>query len=139
MITLINARIPAYQDRQQVEINAAGKIERITEMGGRKKGEKIIDMEGDWLSLGGVDLQINGGLGLAFPDLEITDLEKLDKISDYLGNQGIDGYLPTLVTTSVEKFQIPLSNCQIYRKTATGKSIERPGFRSTFRGTIFKL
>ncbi len=57
MITLINARIPAYQDRQQVEINAAGKIERITEMGGRKKGEKIIDMEGDWLSLGGVDLQ----------------------------------------------------------------------------------
>jgi N-acetylglucosamine-6-phosphate deacetylase len=109
MITLINARIPAHQDRQQIEINAAGKIERITEMGGRKKGEKIIDMEGDWLSLGGVDLQINGGLGLAFPDLEITDLEKLDKISDYLGNQGIDGYLPTLVTTSVEKFQKSLS------------------------------
>ena len=109
MITLINARIPAHQDRQQIEINTAGKIERITEMGGRIKGEKIIDMEGDWLSLGGVDLQINGGLGLAFPDLEITDLEKLDKISDYLGNQGIDGYLPTLVTTSVEKFQKSLS------------------------------
>ncbi len=109
MITLINARIPAHQDRQQIEINAAGKIERIREMGGKTRGEKIIDMEGDWLSLGGVDLQINGGLGLAFPDLEITDLEKLDKISDYLGNQGIDGYLPTLVTTSVEKFQKSLS------------------------------
>jgi len=109
MITLINARIPAHQDRQQIEINTAGKIERITEMGGKTRGEKIIDMEGDWLSLGGVDLQINGGLGLAFPDLEITDLEKLDKISDYLENQGIDGYLPTLVTTSVEKFQKSLS------------------------------
>ncbi|MFN7257030.1 MAG: N-acetylglucosamine-6-phosphate deacetylase, partial [Microcystis sp.] len=46
MITLINARIPAHQDRQQIEINAAGKIERITEMGGKTRGEKIIDMEG---------------------------------------------------------------------------------------------
>jgi len=47
MITLINARIPAHQDRQQIEINAAGKIERITEMERKTRGEKIIDMEGE--------------------------------------------------------------------------------------------
>jgi N-acetylglucosamine-6-phosphate deacetylase len=41
MITLINARIPAHQDRQQIEINAAGKIERITEMGERQKWKRL--------------------------------------------------------------------------------------------------
>jgi N-acetylglucosamine-6-phosphate deacetylase len=105
MITLINARIPASKNLQQIEINPRGKIDRIETMEESIRGEKIIDLEGDWLSLGGVDLQINGGLGLAFPDLEIRDLERLDKISDYLWSQGIDGYLPTLVTTAIEKFQ----------------------------------
>jgi N-acetylglucosamine-6-phosphate deacetylase len=105
MITLINAKIPGIEDLQQIEINSDGKIDRLESMQETMRGEKIIDLEGDILSLGGVDLQINGGLGLAFPDLEITDIEKLDKISDYLWQQGIDGYLPTLVTTAVDKFQ----------------------------------
>lgn len=109
MITLINAKIPNRKELQQIDINSQGKIDRIESMQATISGKNIIDLEGDWLSLGGVDLQINGGLGLAFPDLEITDLEKLDKISDYLWQQGIDSYLPTLVTTSIEKFQKSLA------------------------------
>jgi N-acetylglucosamine-6-phosphate deacetylase len=109
MITLINARIPESKELRQIDINSQGKVDRIESMEEIIRGKKVIDLEGDWLSLGGVDLQINGGLGLAFPDLETTDLNKLDKISDYLWNQGIDSYLPTLVTTSIEKFQKSLA------------------------------
>ena len=37
---------------------------------------------GDWLSPMGVDLQINGGLGLAFPDLTFGDLPTLFDLLD---------------------------------------------------------
>ncbi|MEO0835966.1 MAG: N-acetylglucosamine-6-phosphate deacetylase, partial [Cyanobacteria bacterium J06642_3] len=56
-----------------------------------------------------VNLQINGGLGLAFPDLEFTDLPKLQEICDYLWHQGVDAFLPTIVTTSITKIQRSLS------------------------------
>ncbi len=70
---------------------------------------QCLDLAGDWLSLGGVDLQINGGLGLAFPDLEPQDYPKLREISAYLWQQGVDGFLPTIVTTSPTKIQRSLS------------------------------
>jgi N-acetylglucosamine-6-phosphate deacetylase len=74
-----------------------------------REGLQTIDVAGDWVSLGGVDLQINGALGLAFPDLSSGDGEKLQKICQFLWQQGIDGFLPTLVTTSVEKIHQSLS------------------------------
>jgi N-acetylglucosamine-6-phosphate deacetylase len=109
MVTLINARIPNYPDLQQIEIDRSGRIDRIDSMTASVPGETTIDLQGDWLSLGGVDLQINGGLGLAFPDLEDTDLDRLDAISDYLWCSGVDAYLPTLVTTSIAKFRQSLA------------------------------
>ncbi len=68
-----------------------------------------LDMSGDWLSFGGVDLQINGALGLAFPDLDEQNAVKLAEIDQFLWNQGVDGYLPTLVTTSIDKIQTALA------------------------------
>jgi N-acetylglucosamine-6-phosphate deacetylase len=68
-----------------------------------------LDLAGDWLSWGGIDLQINGGLGLAFPDLEPKDYPKLREICAYLWQQGVDGFLPTIVTTSPAKIQRSLS------------------------------
>lgn len=68
-----------------------------------------LDMNGDWLSLGGIDLQINGALGLAFPDLNEQNASKLIEIGQFLWNQGVDGYLPTLVTTSINKIQTALA------------------------------
>ena len=70
---------------------------------------QILDVGGDWLSLGGVDLQINGALGFAFPDLESKHIEILPKICQFLWNQGVDAFLPTLVTTSLDKFRRSLS------------------------------
>ena len=44
------------------------------------------DWGGDWLSPAGVDLQINGGLGLAFPELTPADLPQLEKLLELGAN-----------------------------------------------------
>ena len=54
---IINAKIPGYPDLQQILINSTGKIEQII-----SQNEKLlpttsttIDVEQDWVSLGGID------------------------------------------------------------------------------------
>ena len=71
------------------------------------------DLNGDWVSLGGVDLQINGALGLAFPDL--SDPLELQKIASFLWSQGIDAFTPTLVTADPEKIQCSLAVMRTYQ------------------------
>lgn len=73
--------------------------------GQSKPSDSVADLGGDWLTLGGVDLQINGGLGLAIPDLTPEHLPVLKKISRYLWAQGVDGYVPTIVTAAVTDIQ----------------------------------
>jgi N-acetylglucosamine-6-phosphate deacetylase len=109
---IINARLIDKQGLYLININNCGSIEQIIEQKSdeeNKLDESSIDVNGDWISLGGIDLQINGGLGLAFPDLEEKYLPELQKICEFLWQQGIDGFLPTIVTTSVEKIQRSLS------------------------------
>jgi N-acetylglucosamine-6-phosphate deacetylase len=104
---IINARIPkqiglqeiAIRDRQIVEIDRSlNHVDLPT-----------VDVEGDWISLGGVDLQINGALGLAFPDVQTGDVGRLRQICDFLWEQGVDGFLPTIVTTSIENIHRSLA------------------------------
>jgi N-acetylglucosamine-6-phosphate deacetylase len=111
---IINARIPGQPGLQQIilEGDRPGSLSTATILGVFPQDsaslpaiDRQIDLEGDWCSFGGVDLQINGALGLAFPDLQSTDMEKLQEICDFLWQQGVDGFLPTLVTTSIENFQ----------------------------------
>ncbi|WP_414548621.1 N-acetylglucosamine-6-phosphate deacetylase [Anabaena sp. CCY 0017] len=109
-IDIINARVPDYQDLQRISVNDEGIIEQILPMSSVVTGcESSIDVAGDWISLGGVDLQINGALGLAFPDLNAENSHILPKISQYLWDVGVDEFLPTLVTTSVENIQRSLA------------------------------
>jgi N-acetylglucosamine-6-phosphate deacetylase len=54
-------------------------------------------------SQGAIDLQINGALGVPFNDLNRDRAAKLPEICRFLYQQGIDGFLPTLVTTSIEQ------------------------------------
>ncbi|MBE9168429.1 N-acetylglucosamine-6-phosphate deacetylase [Pleurocapsales cyanobacterium LEGE 06147] len=111
---ITNARLRGYEELQQIEVDEQGKIEAIfptidDNIYSSAQQRQIIDVEGDWLSLGGVDLQINGGLGLAFSDLQAKDLPKLKEICAFLWQQGVDGFLPTIVTTAVEKIRRSLS------------------------------
>ena len=96
---ITNARLPGYVGLHEVTI-AAGKIVAIDES--LDLADLLtIDLDGDWISLGGVDLQINGALGLAFPDVQVGDLERLTQICDFLWTQGVNEFLPTIVTTSI--------------------------------------
>ena len=104
---IINARIVGDRGIQQIAIE--NRIIKVIAPQIDLPATTLIDLAGDWLSLGGIDLQINGGLGLAFPDLELEDLPKLKQICDFLWQQGVDGFLPTIVTTAVEKIQRSLS------------------------------
>lgn len=113
-IDIINARVPGYKGLQMLLVNHEGIIEQILPMGTVFKRVpaadlQILDVAGDWISLGGVDLQINGALGLAFPDLTVADSHTLAKISQFLWNVGVDGFLPTIVTTSVDNIERSLA------------------------------
>ena len=56
---------------------------------------------GDWISPRGIDLQINGGLGLAFPELTPADLPRLRRLQERLWQDGVEAIAPTLVTCGV--------------------------------------
>lgn len=112
---LINARLPHWEQQYyELEIEQ-GIIKTIKPQSAEKKNDRaVLDLQGDWLSLGGVDLQINGALGLPFPDLESHHCDQLLEISKFLWEQGIDGFLPTIVTTSPEKMARSLSTITDY-------------------------
>ncbi|WP_309730566.1 N-acetylglucosamine-6-phosphate deacetylase [Chamaesiphon sp. OTE_75_metabat_556] len=141
-----NAQIPGYEglheivirDEQIVAIAPSITIDLPT-----------IDVDGDWVSLGGVDLQINGALGLAFPDVQMTDLvggacqndNRLQQICDFLWAQGVDEFLPTIVTTSIENIHRSLTVFAAYMaqqqpNTAqiTGIHLEGPFLNPQKRG-----
>ncbi|MEB3185578.1 MAG: N-acetylglucosamine-6-phosphate deacetylase [Cyanobacteriota bacterium] len=67
------------------------------------------DWGGDWLSPAGVDLQINGGLGLAFPELTPQDLPTLLELLELLWRDGVEAICPTLVTCGVEALRQALA------------------------------
>ena len=109
--SIINVRLIGSNQLQTIIIDDRNQIQAI--IPSNKLSEinpiNILDVQGDWLSLGGIDLQINGALGLAFPDLEIEDFTKLEAICDFLWQQGIDGFCPTIITTSIAKIQRSLA------------------------------
>ena len=102
---IINAQVPGFSGLQQILIDDV-----ILEIAPAIETSAIvIDVAGDWISLGGVDLQINGALGLAFPDLNAENCDRLGEICKFLWDQGVDGFLPTIVTTSIDNIQRSLS------------------------------
>ncbi|WP_267384437.1 N-acetylglucosamine-6-phosphate deacetylase [Cyanobacterium sp. uoEpiScrs1] len=111
-IIIINAKISGYQDSQQVYINSQGIIENILPMKTSLESiqhRTILDLKEDNLSLGGIDLQINGALGLAFSEIEEKDLPILQRICNFLWQEGVDGFCPTIITTSVKNIHKTLS------------------------------
>ena len=102
---LINDSGDVEPSLSHLEFDQDGYLSQITDQLPQDSGDNALDIEGDYLSLGGVDLQINGALGLAFPDLDTQNRDRLSEIGKFLWEQGVDAYAPTLVTTSIEKFQ----------------------------------
>ncbi|MCP9833868.1 MULTISPECIES: N-acetylglucosamine-6-phosphate deacetylase [unclassified Cyanobium] len=92
----------------RVGVDGDGLIARVRPMppGSRAAGE---DWGGDWLSPGGVDLQINGGLGLAFPELTHGDLPRLHALLQLLWRDGVEAICPTLVTCAPQALRQALA------------------------------
>lgn len=69
-----------------------------------------VKFPGDYLSLPGLDLQINGVLGLAFPDVrgDESGLFQLEQTCRFLAEAGVTSFLPTLVTCPLEQVQAAL-------------------------------
>lgn len=108
-LNIINASIPGYTGLQQISIRQHRILEIIQMDRFESSLLPVFDVEGDYISLGGLDLQINGALGLAFPDVQPTDSPLLHEICQFLWHQGIDSFLPTIVTTSIDKIQQSLA------------------------------
>ncbi|MGF1601604.1 MAG: N-acetylglucosamine-6-phosphate deacetylase [Thermosynechococcaceae cyanobacterium] len=115
------AQIPGYQGLQQVWIDPHDRIQAIHPFGSIEPPAALdrLDLEQDWLSLGGVDLQINGALGLAFPDLTEANQDQLEAIGHLLWQQGVDGYLPTIVTTAMGKVHQALAVIRHFQPSST--------------------
>ncbi|MGA9382716.1 MAG: N-acetylglucosamine-6-phosphate deacetylase [Phormidium sp.] len=127
-VQIINVRFPGYKGLQKILLDSQGKIAKIQQMGtvnptSSAVNQQIVDVAGDWVSLGGVDLQINGALGLAFPELNLDNSDKLPVICDFLWQQGVDSFLPTLVTTSLENFHRSLA---IFADFVSSQSENKP-------------
>ncbi|MGC6482797.1 MAG: N-acetylglucosamine-6-phosphate deacetylase [Synechococcus sp.] len=97
--------------------------------------------QGDWLSPMGVDLQINGGLGLAFPELQHRDLPQLLALLDRLWEDGVEAISPTLVTCGIAPLRQALAVLNTARAAAQprrcrllGAHLEGPFLADARRG-----
>jgi N-acetylglucosamine-6-phosphate deacetylase len=100
-----------------------------------------VSWSGDLLSPMGVDLQINGGLGLPFPELTDAALPRLLELLDQLWRDGVEAISPTLVTCGVEPLRQALSVLrqarklhQPYRCQLLGAHLEGPFLADARRG-----
>ena len=102
-ITDVRLPVPLGGDSRQrhwLEIDDRGVVTAIQPLQG---GDSPLEDSwgGDWISPRGIDLQINGGLGLAFPELTDSDLPRLLELLKLLWSDGVEAITPTLVTCGI--------------------------------------
>ncbi|MFM7696656.1 MAG: N-acetylglucosamine-6-phosphate deacetylase [Vulcanococcus sp.] len=105
---LTNVRLPACPGLWRITLDGDNQIAGLEPLsaGTAAAGD---DWGGDWLSPGGVDLQINGGLGLAFPELQEGDLPRLLELLELLWRDGVEAIAPTLVTCGIPELRQALA------------------------------
>ena len=107
MRRITDVRLPmplgqAADQRHTISLDSVGQIETIRPIAAGDAGQPDTESwEGDWVSPRGIDLQINGGLGLAFPELTPADLPRLLQLLELLWQDGVEAIAPTLVTCGV--------------------------------------
>ena len=116
---------------------------RVVDLGLMPDGSAMAgeSWRGDVLSPMGVDLQINGGLGLPFPELTEAALPQLLQLLDQLWRDGVEAISPTLVTCGVEPLRRALAVLrqareahQPYRCQLLGAHLEGPFLAEARRG-----
>ena len=117
--------------------------DRIVDLGLMPDGSALAgeSWRGDVLSPMGVDLQINGGFGLPFPELTEAALPQLLQLLDQLWRDGVEAISPTLVTCGVEPLRRALAVLrqargahQPFRCQLLGAHLEGPFLADARRG-----
>ena len=88
----------------------------------KKESSYDEDWHGDWLSPRAIDLQMNGGLGISFTDLNFNKIPKLLTLLDRLWLDGVEGICPTFVSCSIDQFQLGM---KVLKETKKHTSINR--------------
>ena len=111
--------------RHRLELDESGRIQGIEAInvasGQDNGGTSDADWQGDWISPRGIDLQINGGLGLAFPELTEQDQPRLMELLEQLWLDGVEAIAPTLVTCGTAPLRRALGVLR------TARDAHRPG------------
>ena len=105
---LTNVRLPACPGLWRIALDGDNQITGLEPLTASTAAAGD-DWGGDWLSPGGVDLQINGGLGLAFPELQAGDLPRLLELLELLWRDGVEAIAPTLVTCGIPQLRQALA------------------------------
>lgn len=118
---LTHVRLPGYDQLMCLWVDPQEQIRSIQPMAQAFKQPpperlRVMNLRGDWLSIGGIDLQINGALGLPFPELRDPqqDQKALEQICRFLWHQGVDGFLPTIVTSDIPSIKASLATIARY-------------------------
>ena len=117
---LSNVRLPGREGLWRLGLDGEERIVQLQPLpaGAVAAGE---NWGGDWLSPAAVDLQINGGLGLAFPELQPHDLPTLLALLERLWQDGVEAICPTLVTCATADLRRALT------VLAQARAQHRPG------------
>ncbi len=107
-VYLTNVRIPQVTGLQCLKFEQGRVAEILPAHAIGPNQDSVIDGQEDWISLGGVDLQINGALGLAFPEVTPANRTEIKAIGEFLWKSGVDAYLPTIVTCAPQQVQTSL-------------------------------
>ncbi len=99
------------------------------------------DWQGDWLSPMGIDLQINGGLGITFTELTPEDIPTTLNLLDKLWENGVEGICPTIISCPKENLRTSLDIIKELknlrkenRSKIIGAHLEGPFLSPEYRG-----
>ncbi len=127
-----NIRLPSPCEKSDasywsIQLDHLDIVQSIEPMKSDFNFEDTQDWNGDWLSPMGVDLQMNGGLGISFNSLGFENLPKVLDLLDRLWQQGVEAICPTLVTCSVQKLRNSLAVLNKARKERSSRTCELLG------------
>jgi N-acetylglucosamine-6-phosphate deacetylase len=113
-----------------------GRIEKIISAGDLPSDIESIDLKGDYVTPGFIDLQVNGGVSNFFPnDLSVESLKQISE--DHL-QFGTTHFLPTMITSSIEQTLQAIEVVKAYMKAGgtgvLGLHLEGPFINSLKKG-----
>jgi len=103
IVNLLNGRVFDGENLREISVIqiSQGRVSLFDREADIVDAGTIVDLQGDILCPGFVDLQVNGGGGLMFNDL--PSLSTLRCIAEAHRNLGVSALLPTLITDTREK------------------------------------